>query len=147
MQKLQKMKINKNSERYRICPYCGKEFIASDIRCKFCCEQCRIAYNNRVKRFRKASEPLKNRLKPLEENLSDQLMVKLKKNIKILSDNYDAKSAVSVSIQELIDKGIEFDAFSGKYPSKKDRSFLVEYGPFILIRETEDIITVQSKTK
>jgi ribosomal protein S27AE len=139
--------IDVNSEYYRICPNCGKEFMANDLRDKYCCQKCHDDYNNRIKRFKRASEPLKNPTMPPEPAPTERQMVDLKYNIQTFTDYRIGRDGIIVPIQELYGKDVRFYAYTARFPAyKKSKGYLVEYGPFILSRETVDHLLIRAKT-
>jgi hypothetical protein len=140
--------IDQNSEYYRKCPCCQRAFMAIDLRQKYCCQKCHDDFHNRVKRFKRASEPLKNGTMPPEPAPTEKIMVDLKKNIQIFMDYQIGREGIWVLIQELIEKGIKFYAYTARIPiSDTRKGYLLEYGPFILSRETEDYLIMRTKTK
>ena len=79
------------ANRDRICPYCGEDFHAHDLKKLFCCDQCADRFYNEVKRPQKKAEEL-SALKKAEqqkmEAYKNSLPVPdniLKKNIEILN--------------------------------------------------------------
>ncbi|HPD66123.1 MAG TPA: hypothetical protein P5050_11535 [Bacteroidia bacterium] len=95
----------------KICPECGDTFTGR-IDKKFCSDQCRNTYNNRLNKD--------------ETNFIRNVNHVLRKNRRILAElNPEGKARVSKSV--LIDKGFNFQYFTNIYTTKNGKTYYFCY--------------------
>jgi hypothetical protein len=128
-------KMDRESDRYRVCQNCGKEFMAYDRSLIYCHEKCRWEFHNtnkaRIREEKKLEkENEKNRLAELEtisaEKSEDSKMetgkesIKetdesiLEMNVSILDSLQISKKGDNYNIDVLHNYGFQFSHFSGR---------------------------------
>jgi hypothetical protein len=95
----------------RICPICNSEFNGR-VDKKFCCDQCRNTYNNRLNQD--------------SNNFSRQINRILKTNRRILFDFYDANTR-KTSKEKLLSAGFNFDYMTNIYKTKTGKIYYFCY--------------------
>jgi len=143
-----KILLNPDSEYYRICKNCNIEFMADDLREKYCCNDCHDKYHRRLNRLKRASDPLiTNGIIPIHA-MDERKMVALKKNIEILISYNIGKEGRWVLIAELEKKDFDFEAYTSIFSvANKVDKYFVEYGPFITNRETKNKLLIRTKNQ
>jgi hypothetical protein len=140
--------LNPDSEYYRICKNCNIEFMADDLREKYCCQDCHNKYHKRLNRFKRASEPLIiNSIIPIQAP-EEKKMVELKKNIEVLISYNIGREGRWLSIKELDENGFVFEVYTSLFPvANNSNKYFVEYGPFIINRETKNYLFIRTKNQ
>lgn len=122
-----KYKLDSTSNRYRICPNDGVEFMASHRSRLFCCDKCTDEFHNKRKRDELtncdsasiiSAEPIND---TSEKNIQDKNraseigeFAKVEENVKILN-TLELKGEESVFSMDWLDSiGLNFDAFNGR---------------------------------
>ena len=118
------------TEEQKFCLECGEPLVGRADK-KFCSDYCRNAYHNRLNRQSNA--------------IIRHVNAKLKKNWRILSElNPEGKTKVRKS--RLLDKGFDFEYFTGMYRTKKndvyyyvyDQGYLkLDNGYYMLVKKFE----------
>ena len=108
--------IDKTSEYFRICPMCKTEFMANDMRTKFCNEKCGDDFNNSKKRLAKLSiETISDQKVPETKDTKPITISPLEKNNRILNSlDIDPINGSYFHLEELASKGYDFGAFAGR---------------------------------
>lgn len=117
--------MNKNSDRFRICPNDGVEFMTNHRSRIFCSDQCADEYHNlkkkndselmqEVENASKAPIPELEQ-KPISQNVILSNDEKIKQNLRILDSlELDFEDGSHFNINLLIENGFDFYAFDGK---------------------------------
>lgn len=118
-------KMNKNSDRFRICPNDGVEFMANHRSRIFCTDQCADEYHNTKKKI--DSELLKEVENVLEAPIPEfeQKSIiqkphltddeKIKQNLRILDSLYiENEDGILFNIETLSNSGFDFNAINGR---------------------------------
>ena len=143
-----KILLNPDSEYYRICKNCNIEFMADDLREKYCCTDCHDIYHRRLNRLKRAGDPLITNGNIPIQALDERKMVALKKNIEILISYNIGKEGRWVLINELKEKEFNFETYTSIFSvANKDDKYFVEYGPFIVNRETKNNLLIRRKNQ
>jgi ribosomal protein S27AE len=147
------------SNRYRCCPNCLYEFMAEDLKEKYCCDKCRYDFNNELKTL--ASEAVL--ADPVEEG-SDLSVLQpehtivnketiLENNVANLWELFEKKGReYYISFAEMVRKGIDLSVNNGQgelYNTSESANckFLI-IGPFHIFRVSLDVaLIVKPKTK
>lgn len=139
--------IDKKSDYYRICEECGTEFMATDFREKFCNKECSQKYRDRKKRIKRMTLPPAQNIIP--ESITPDINKEkiLKSNINILKQFLIGNDGIVVLASELKDKGFNFEVFHSRIAYSFEKKYYLEYGPYVLSRETEHKILVKIKQK
>ena len=138
--------LDPDSEYFRTCPHCSNEYMADDLRQKYCCQACHDAHHNRIKRFKRASEPVISPLVVPAPNMTDKIMIDLKLNVSILNAFRIGREGIIVNIDDLEGKGFNFEAYTSRFSAaKKENSFFAEYGPFIINLESNQTVLIRTK--
>ena len=107
--------MDKESDRYRVCPNDGEEFMANDRGEVYCCPECADEYHNEKKRLAKVELKKKSLIEKetvLKE--STQQIENEEKNLQIL-DQFDLKDNGSkFNMDFLYSLGFDFFSFNGK---------------------------------
>lgn len=93
------------------CLECGEKVIGRADK-KFCCDQCRNAYNNHL------NKPSKN----LIRNINNRL----KRNYRILEE-FRPEAKTKISKSRLINRGFDFDYLTNIYHTKKGTVYYFVY--------------------
>jgi hypothetical protein len=109
----------------RICPVCNSEFDGR-IDKKFCCDQCRNTYNNRLNQD--------------IANFSRQINRILKSNRRILFDLYQ-KNMRKIHKDKLISAGFNFDYLTNIYKTKTGKTYHFCYD-LGYVRNDEEFYTI-----
>ena len=119
-------KMNKNSDRYRVCPNDGEEFMANHRSRIFCSDQCADEFHNlKKKNTEELMQEVENALeaplpeldqKPvIQEEVQLTIDEKIRKNLRILDSlELDFEDGSHFNIDLLIENGFDFYAFDGK---------------------------------
>lgn len=113
----------------RVCPVCNSEFDGR-IDKKFCCDQCRNTYNNRLNQD--------------STNFSRQINRILKNNRRILSELYQ-KNLRKVHKDKLISSGFNFDYLTNIYKTKTGKVYYFCYDLGYILNEEEHYTIVERK--
>jgi hypothetical protein len=145
---MEEILLNPDSEYYRVCKNCNIEFMANDLREKYCCADCHNKYHRRLNRFKRASEPIiSNGIIPIQAP-DEKKMNELKKNIEILILYKIGREGRWVTIKELEDKGFNFEVYTSVFPVANNiNKCFVEYGSFIINRETKNYLFIRTKNQ
>jgi hypothetical protein len=103
-------KMDKKSNRYRVCPNDGEEFMANDRREVHCCPECADEYSNEKKRLAKLEQQQSLIETEIVLNDSIQQIDNEEKNLQIL-DQLDVKDNGSKFNMDFL-SSIGFDFFS-----------------------------------
>lgn len=111
------------------CKNCNQEFVGR-IDKKFCCDQCRNTYNNRIKRQH-------------EKHIQDINRI-LRKNRKILQQ-FNPEGKTTIRTEYLTKLGFDFRYFTHLFTTKNnnDYRFCYEYGYFNIDDEKTLIVNWQ----
>ncbi|HNW70777.1 MAG TPA: hypothetical protein PKI01_10265 [Bacteroidales bacterium] len=140
--------IDKNSAYFRICKECENEFMAKDYREKYCSDECGQRFRDRKKRIKKLVLPPSKQEIPTTVPLDTDREKFLRKNIEILKGRYlIGKDGMVVFTNELIEAGFNFEVYHSRLPYSMGTKFYLEYGPYILSRETENKVFIKIKQK
>jgi hypothetical protein len=122
--------------------------MADDLREKYCCQDCHNIYHRRLNRFKRASEPLNViGISPVQAP-DEKKMVDLKKNIEILILYKIGREGRWVTIKELEDNGFNFEVYTSMFPVANNiNKCFVEYGSFIINRETKNNLFIRTKNQ
>jgi hypothetical protein len=109
-------KMDRESDRYRICLNDGVEFMANDRREKHCCPECADEYNNEKKRLAKLE--LQQTILDTENALSENIeqINNEEKNLKILDKLQLKELGSTYNMDYLHSIGFDFFSFNGKGP-------------------------------
>lgn len=113
----------------KICLECGEKILGR-IDKKFCSDQCRNTYNNRLNRD--------------DINLARRINRILRKNRRILSD-INIKGKTRVSKRKLLDLGFSFDYHTNIYETKNGKRYFFCYDQGILALDSEYYTIVERK--
>lgn len=117
------------SQQEQVCPECGTSF-KGRIDKKFCSDQCRTSFNNR--------------LKSIEHSYIKEVNSILKKNRRILLHfNPDGKS--KVSRETLRAKGFDFGYFTSTYTTRDGAQYFYCYDQGYLLLEKDHCLLVIKK--
>ncbi len=140
--------MDRNSDRYRICPNDGVEFMANDRREIYCSEDCCNEFHNLKKRKKTTASTNK----PVEfKSLKHPFLITQKDiNINILSQLTCENTQVEIGIDELIRKGYDlriYESMEYLQPVIEERkSRFLRIGKFNIYRIEMDKLLIQ-KTK
>ncbi|TRZ46418.1 hypothetical protein [Robertkochia solimangrovi] len=114
----------------KLCPECGEKVIGRADK-KFCCDQCRNAYNNKLNKD--------------SSNLIRNTNNRLRKNYRILTElNPDGKSKASKI--KMFDKGFDFEVFTSIYTTKKGSTYYFVYDLGYLPLENDYFMLVRKSS-
>jgi len=106
--------MDKEDDRYRVCPNDGVEFMANDRREVHCCPECADEYSNEKKRLAKLEQQQSLIETEIVLNDSIQQIDNEEKNLQIL-DQLDVKDNGSkFNMDFLHSLGFDFFSFNGK---------------------------------
>jgi hypothetical protein len=107
-------KMDRESDRYRVCLNDGVEFMANDRREKHCCPECADEYNNEKKRLAKLE--LQQTILDTENALSENIeqINNKEKNLKILDQLQLKELGSTYNMDYLHSIGFDFFSFNGK---------------------------------
>jgi hypothetical protein len=122
-------KMDRESDRFRVCDNCGREFMAYDRSLVYCNEKCRWEYHNTKKnriREEKKLEELeetieesnKNTIESVETTVEETINEKdetiLKSNISILESLNVAVNGTKYTVEALVSYGFQFSNYNGR---------------------------------
>ena len=107
-------RMDKESDRYRVCLNDGVEFMANDRREKHCCPECADEYSNEKKRLAKLEE--QQSLIETEEVLNEiiEQINNEEKNLKILDQFHLNANGSKFNMDYLSSIGFDFFSYNGK---------------------------------
>ena len=107
-------KMDRESDRYRVCLNDGVEFMANDRREKHCCPECADEYNNEKKRLAKLE--LQQAILDTENALSVNIeqINNEEKNLKILDQLQLKELGSKFNMDYLHSIGFDFFSYNGK---------------------------------
>jgi predicted nucleic acid-binding Zn ribbon protein len=119
----------KNEEK--VCLECGEKIIGRADK-KFCSDQCRVAYNNKLNRD--------------ETNYMNNVMNLLRKNRRILME-LNTTGKTRVSRETLAKKGFDFTYFTSQYKTKENAvyNYCFEQG-YLPIENNWYLLVVKKET-
>lgn len=125
--------ISNSNVRPRRCTYCG-EIVVGRIDKKFCSDQCRNTYNNRLNGY------VNNSVRNINSIL--------RKNRKILEELQIDSGITTVARDVLLSKGFNFNYHTHIYTTRKDDTyrFCYEYG-YLFLKEKDRYLLVANKDK
>jgi hypothetical protein len=140
--------MDRNSDRYRICPNDGVEFMANDRREIYCSEECCNEFHN-LKRRNKITSSTNKSVEFI--SLKHPFLINQKDiNINILSQLTCENTQVVIGIEELIQMGYNlntFESIEDHQPVIEERnSRFLKIGKFNIYRIEIDKLLIQ-KTK
>jgi hypothetical protein len=93
-------KLDRTSNRFRICPNCGTEHMVKHLGRDFCCDKCADDYYNQNRRLKKQAEAMLNEMKinTTEEITSPEPNNNLIEAIKENDLNWEAAMKVNLSV-------------------------------------------------
>jgi hypothetical protein len=140
--------MDRNSDRYRICPNDGVEFMANDRREIYCSEECCNEFHNLKKRNKKNSS--NNRTVEFPSTKHPFLINQKDININILSQLTFENTQVVIGIEELIQMGYDFNTYESieelQPVIEECKSRFLKIGKFNIYRIEIDKLLIQ-KTK
>jgi predicted nucleic acid-binding Zn ribbon protein len=92
----------------KVCLECGEKLVGRADK-KFCSDQCRISYNNK--------------LNSDETNYVRNVNNALRKNRRILTELNTTQKTVSVSREKLLEKGFDFKYFTSTFTTKEGKLY------------------------
>lgn len=123
-------KLDRKSDRFRICPQCGLEHMVIHRGRDFCSDKCCDDYNNGIKRLQRhaqITEPEIEEISALEEQIEcessgqeltltpTELSTDIEGNLAILGElTLDTKKGSHFYLQDLLEKGFNFPAYSDR---------------------------------
>jgi predicted nucleic acid-binding Zn ribbon protein len=119
----------KNKIMSKYCLECGEEIVGR-IDKKFCSDQCRNTYNNKLNRD--------------EINLARRINRILRKNRKILAD-INTKGKAKVSKRKLLDLGFHFDYHTNIYETQNGKVYYFCYDQGIIANDDGSYTIVTRK--
>ena len=142
--------MDKNSDRYRVCPNDGEEFMAKHRSEKFCCRQCANEFHNQKKRFEaeqlQKEEIVQTReLNDIRELDSTIVTSPLVGNINLIGATLGNRFLRKVSKDSLTEKGFAYDVYEYKYQIPGTELNLLTYGPYAIAWGYENHILVTFK--
>jgi hypothetical protein len=149
--------VDFTSYRYRCCPNCQHEFMAEDLREKYCSDACKDDFNNALKRQTQAEVlQLKQDFSEKEsfslEKINQDSREILERNIQEIDQLFiNDKDDVYASFEELNKKGVDLSINNGQgdlynTPDESKCKFLI-IGPYHLFRVSFDTaLIVNSKS-
>ncbi len=138
------MKIDPESEYYRVCPECKREFIADHLSMKFCHNRCRDHYHNRIKR----DERIEEGSKQVQVSEAEKLRQELEANIKILEGLDINPKGTNFHLVDLAEKGFVFAAYGARVPlDPSGQPAYLKYGPYNIYLINLELIKIGQKTK
>lgn len=89
------LKLDKNDKRYTECLNCTFPFMTQKLGTLFCCDECRINYNNEKKREKRFSESKNKISEPFSQVDSQSAFeIKIKTLVEVFEDDYSLGQAV-----------------------------------------------------
>ena len=157
--------MDRNSDRYRICPNDGVEFMAVHRGEKFCCPKCADEFHNEKKRLAaeqlirdEIAEALKApppKLVIQEEVVLEEkvttlpatpvLTSPLVSNISLISTILGDNHSLKVYKYYLTDRGFDYSFFENKYQIPNTDLFVLTYGPYAIAWGYENHIILTFK--
>lgn len=132
-------KMDQESDRYRSCKNCSKEFMTPHRTRIFCDEECSNEYHNAQKRYNRDMKKLQNEFesqqqlvateeikeesskttiesieKKIDESIDETVEAKLKTNLSILESLYIAKDGTKYYLEVLESYGFDFNYYNGR---------------------------------
>jgi len=120
---IETIELDPTSDRYRKCPYDGVEFMARHRSSKFCSGHCADEFHNRLKRERKLlptqaisdAAIIESQIEEIAAIEPETPVDPLTKNVSVLdSIEIDPLNGTNIEGQFLVDKGLNFGAFSSR---------------------------------
>ena len=142
--------LDPNSEYYRRCRNCGTEFMSDHLSREFCDNnnKCHDAFHRRNKKYAKLCEPVEYPPIPPQKSVSPELMVGLNKNLDILRKYPIGWTNYWIKAEELENQNFDFNAYTTRFLSNNaSNSFFLEFGPYVMNRETKNYFIIKHKQK
>jgi len=157
------VKLDENSDRYRICPNCKQSYMTSHRGSDFCSPFCHDEFNNRRKKHNHILQKQQNFSAVVEEKnhietssielkheqqLLEKMQISKATNQKILSDMRIDLDIRRVTITGMHEKGFLFNAFDFRieYPARKEKYCLI-FGSYQIIYGDVNEILIFKKTR
>ena len=107
-------RMDRESDRYRVCPNDGVEFMANDRTEKYCCPECADEFHNEKKRLAKLEE--QQSLIETEEVLNEiiEQINNEEKNLKILDQFHLKANGSKFNMDYLSSIGFDFFSFNAR---------------------------------
>jgi hypothetical protein len=158
-------RMDKNSDRFRICPNDNVAFMAIHRSEKFCCHQCADEFHNQKKRL-EAEKQLEDEINEalnaaiprtdeltLSHNQSDEVTQtstalvtsSLVGNIHLIGATLGNRQFLKVYKNYLTDKGLDFGVYDHKYRLPGTELYVLTYGPYAIAWGYEDYIILTYK--
>jgi len=134
--------LNPNSERYRICKEitCLKAFMTDHLGREFCCDKCKIEFNNRKIRM---AALIKKQEKTMELTKQVKWIQSNKACINLLDTLSIPESGLLFNPRHLEEAGFIFDAYNERIRAEGAMSsFNLLYGPYLLSFEAPDQVLI-----
>lgn len=164
-------KLDPTSDRYRVCPNDGVEFMAKHGSKIYCSDKCADDFHNkkkkeaREKKMQAEAFVVNTAIKPADNINTTESVVKpeaeapdsgkgsypavspLFVNISLLSQTLGKYHRLSVHEKYLTEKGFIYEAFDHKYRFKDTGLFILTYGPYAIAWTYQNIITITYKNQ
>jgi len=96
------LELDKNDKRYTECLNCTFAFMSQKLGTLFCCDECRISYNNEKKRTKRFSESKNKHPEPVNQVDYSQNAFEIK--IKTLVDVFEDDYLLGQAVRKLVNK-------------------------------------------
>ena len=156
-------KMDINSDRYRICPNDGEEFMAVHRSEKFCCPPCADEFHNEKKRLA-AEKLIQDEINaslnapksevlaeppdiPIEVIQPEVIVVTspLVGNINLIGATLGNRESLKVYKKYLTDKGLDYSVYDNKYQMPGTELNVLTYGPYAIAWGYENHIILTYK--
>lgn len=137
------LKLDESSPYYRICPACSKPHMVKNKGRDYCSDKCYQDFYNATHRVVKKQQTL-----PVQEEYNkDATKDLLESNKKILDFLMLEPNGTLYHIQELLEVGFNFLAYTYRFPFNSQLNIqCVEYGEYETFLVKPDVILIHKKT-
>ena len=156
--------MDKNSDRYRVCPNDGEEFMAEHRSEKFCSDHCTDEFHNEKKRLaalEAAKTPSVQTLMPLSitivmegQELQPKAIVEAKRdevssalmgNINLIGTLLGHRESLRVPMDLLPAKGFQYETYEQRYQLAGTHCYALSYGPYVIAWSEQNKILLTLK--
>lgn len=148
------MRLDENSQYYRICPHCRMPHMVHNKSRDYCSDKCYDDFYNQIRKHKKIASQygqphteMQQQLNHCKEYPKENLMFNgYENNLKILASLSIDEGGTRYKVQELHNRGFEFNAYSHRYQIKSDLNIYgIEYGPYVIFLDQPDTLLIHLK--
>jgi hypothetical protein len=143
--------MDPKSDRFRVCPNDGVEFMAKHRSTRFCCDKCADEFHNQKKKGKSLINSSTTKISSLENSNNQHEAVvnknTLRKNISIIEAILGQNNELKIPFDLLKNKGFVYEAYDDKIQYKNTDGYIAIYGRYAIgcINEKYIILTYKDK--